>query len=120
MGQRNRDHQAGIRTLLIPHLIADGQSCKDIASFTAVPLALVELIADESNPDPRSLCRGHTPATRKQRTTKSPRPTARHLTVLAIVTTAAIATIAWQIPFLPIGVLIAGITFYLNSPKAGT
>ncbi|QCU77965.1 hypothetical protein E7744_07030 [Citricoccus sp. SGAir0253] len=112
MSQRDRDDQAGIRTLLVPHLLARGHREEDIASMTQVPLALVNLIAEEPERDRRTLSAERTPAPHGQPTGISHRITKRHLIALAILASATITTITLQVPFLPIGLFIAGIVFY--------
>ena len=110
------ENAAGMRTLVIPHMVAHGRSLAEIAAITHVPPALVELI-------PAQPCTGHgAPAVR-------PRPDAgvavtgvapaapwhrRHrklviwfLTV-AFLAAAVVVSILWRAPLLPLAAMVIG------------
>lgn len=119
MGKMGMDQRPGLRTLLVPRMLARGRTRRETAAITGVPRALVDLIAEQANPPvhrihhPRPAHTSPVPALppgRNQPGRTPQRNRDRQVRVLAFAIFAAgcAASIVLRAPLLPFAVMIAG------------
>ncbi|GAC1367945.1 MAG: hypothetical protein NVSMB43_00700 [Pseudarthrobacter sp.] len=108
----DRDHRPGVRTLLVPRLLARGLTPAQAAHVCGVPLPLVTLIAEEAKTPVSS--RSHTglygspPPSGLMPVRGRRSATWARLLFIAAITAGCAGSILWHEPLLPIVLIVAG------------